>query len=69
MIGSRRPVFDIVNGFFKIDAVRCSILGTRIALRSSQGTSVQSDLDERFEAPDIDIIIQDNLAEIIIIRT
>ncbi|MEG8031419.1 hypothetical protein QP178_15745 [Sphingomonas aurantiaca] len=35
----------------------------------SQGTSVQGDLDERFEAPDIDIIIQDNLAEIIIIRT
>ena len=31
VIGSRRPVFDIVNGFFKIDAVRCSILGTRIA--------------------------------------
>ena len=27
------------------------------------------DLDERFEAPDIDIIIQNNLAEIIIIRT
>jgi len=27
------------------------------------------DLDEWFEAPDIDIIIQDNLAEIIIIRT
>ena len=35
----------------------------------SLGTSVQGDLDERFEAPDIDIIIQDNLAEIIIIRT
>ena len=35
----------------------------------SQGTSVQGDLDERFEAPDIDIIIQNNLAEIIIIRT
>ena len=31
VIGSRRPVFDIVNGFFKIDAVRCSILETRIA--------------------------------------
>ena len=62
-------VFDIVNGFFKIDAVRCSILETRIALRGSQGTSVQGDLDERFEAPDIDIIIQNNLAEIIIIRT
>ncbi|WP_268796155.1 hypothetical protein [Sphingomonas sp. Leaf28] len=28
-----------------------------------------SDLNERFEAPDIDIIIQNNLAEIIIIRT
>lgn len=69
VIGSRRPVFDIVNGFFKIDAVRCSILGTRIALRSSQGTLVQGDLGERFEAPDIDIIIQNNLAEIIIIRT
>ena len=36
---------------------------------SSQGTLVQGDLDERFEAPDIDIIIQDNLAEIIIICT
>ena len=36
---------------------------------SSQGTSVQGDLDERFEAPDIDIIITNNLAEIIIIRT
>ena len=35
----------------------------------SQGTSVQGGLDERFEAPDIDIIIQNNLAEIIIIRT
>lgn len=35
----------------------------------SQGTSVQGDLDERFEAPDIDIIILNNLAEIIIIRT
>jgi len=35
----------------------------------SQGTSVQGDLDERFEAPDIDIIITNNLAEIIIIRT
>ena len=32
-------------------------MGTRIALRGSQGTSVQGDLDERFEAPDIDIII------------
>ena len=28
-----------------------------------------SDLDEWFEAPDIDIIILNNLAEIIIIRT
>ena len=36
---------------------------------SSQGTSVQGDLDERFETPDIDIIILNNLAEIIIIRT
>ena len=35
----------------------------------SQGTSVQGDLDERFAASDIDIIIQNNLAEIIIIRT
>ena len=35
----------------------------------SQGTSVQGELDERFEAPDIDIIITNNLAEIIIIRT
>lgn len=35
----------------------------------SQGTSVQGDLNERFEAPDIDIIIIYNLAEIIIIRT
>ena len=35
----------------------------------SQGTSVQGDLDERFEGPDIDIIILYNLAEIIIIRT
>ncbi len=35
----------------------------------SQGTSVQGDLDERFEAPNIDIIITNNLAEIIIIRT
>ena len=35
----------------------------------SQGTSVQGDLDERLEAPDIDIIITNNLAEIIIIRT
>ena len=35
----------------------------------SQGTSVQGDLDEQFEAPDIDIIITNNLAEIIIIRT
>ena len=35
----------------------------------SQGTSVQGDLDERFEAPDIDIIITNNLAEIMIIRT
>ncbi len=35
----------------------------------SQGTSVQGDLDERFEAPNIDIIILNNLAEIIIIRT
>ena len=35
----------------------------------SQGTSVQGDLNERFEAPDIDIIITNNLAEIIIIRT
>ena len=35
----------------------------------SQGTSVQGDPDERFEAPDIDIIITNNLAEIIIIRT
>jgi hypothetical protein len=32
-------------------------------------TSVQGDLDERFEALDIDIIIIHNLAEIIIIRT
>ena len=69
VIGSRRPVFDIVNGFFKIDAVRCSILGTRIALRSSLSASACSGLDERFEAPDIDIIILYNLAEIIIIRT
>ena len=30
---------------------------------------VQGDLGERFEAPDIDIIIIYNLAEIIIIRT
>ena len=30
---------------------------------------MQADLDERFEAPDIDIIITNNLAEIIIIRT
>ncbi|MEG8025838.1 hypothetical protein QP162_18445 [Sphingomonas aurantiaca] len=43
--------------------------GDEIALRSSQGTLVQGDLGERFEAPDIDIIIQNNLAEIIIIRT
>ena len=35
----------------------------------SQGTSVQGDLEERFETPDIDIIITNNLAEIIIIRT
>jgi hypothetical protein len=35
----------------------------------SWGTSVQPGLDERFEAPDIDIIIIHNLAEIIIIRT
>ena len=35
----------------------------------SQGTSVHGDLDGRFEAPDIDIIILNNLAEIIIIRT
>ena len=35
----------------------------------SQGTSVQGDLDERFDAPNIDIIITNNLAEIIIIRT
>ena len=30
---------------------------------------MQRGLDERFEAPDIDIIILNNLAEIIIIRT
>ncbi|MEG8057430.1 hypothetical protein QP150_12580 [Sphingomonas sp. 22L2VL55-3] len=35
----------------------------------SQGTSVQGDLNGQFEAPDIDIIITNNLAEIIIIRT
>ena len=68
VIGSRRPVFDIVNGFFKIDAVRCSILGTRIASAVRERFGV-SDLDERFETPDIDIIITNNLAEIIIIRT
>jgi hypothetical protein len=62
-------VFDIVNGFFKIDAVRCSILGTRIVLRNSLSASASGGLDERFEAPDIDIIILNNLAEIIIIRT
>jgi hypothetical protein len=68
VIGSRRPVFDIVNGFFKIDAVRCSILGTRIAsaVRERFGVSEPS---KRYEAPDIDIIITNNLAEIIIIRT
>ena len=35
----------------------------------SLSASASDDLDERFEAPDIDIIIQNNLAEIIIIRT
>lgn len=30
---------------------------------------MQRELGERFEAPDIDIIITNNLAEIIIIRT
>jgi hypothetical protein len=69
VIGSRRPVFDIVNGFFKIDAVRCSILETRIASAVRKALFVQGDLEERFEAPDIDIIILYNLAEIIIIRT
>ena len=61
-------VFDIVNGFFKIDAVRCSILGTRIASAVRERFGV-GELNERFESPDIDIIIQDNLSEIIIIRT
>ena len=35
----------------------------------SPSASACGELNERFEAPDIDIIIQDNLAEIIIIRT
>ena len=35
----------------------------------SLGASACIDLDEQFEAPNIDIIIQNNLAEIIIIRT
>ena len=43
--------------------------GDKDCFGGSQGTFVQGDLDERFEAPDIDIIIQNNLAEIIIIRT
>ena len=43
-------------------------MGTRIAsaVRERFGVSEPS---EWFEAPDIDIIIQNNLAEIIIIRT
>ena len=41
---------------------------TRIASAVRERFGV-SELNERFEAPDIDIIIQDNLAEIIIIRT
>ena len=49
-------VFDIVNGFFKIDAVRCSILETRIASAVRERFGV-NELNERFEAPDIDIII------------
>ena len=61
-------VFDIVNGFFKIDAVRCSILETRIASAVREAL-LCSDLDEQFKIPDIDIIITNNLAEIIIIRT
>ena len=43
--------------------------GDKDCFGGSQGTSVQGDLDERFETPDIDIIILNNLAEIIIIRT
>ena len=61
-------VFDIVNGFFKIDAVRCSILETRIASAVRERLGV-SEPGERFEALNIEIIITNNLAEIIIIRT
>jgi len=38
-------------------------------LRQFVSASASGDLHERFEAPDIDIIIIHNLAEIIIIRT
>ena len=38
-------------------------------LRRFVSASASGDLNERFDAPDIDIIIIHNLAEIIIIRT